>query len=40
MFSVLLSTKNSEVNLTRHEFNVFIEPSDGNGMAFVVTVHT
>ena len=42
MFSVLLSTNNSAVNLTRHEFDVFIEPNDDNGMAFafVVIVHT
>ena len=40
MFSVLLSTNSSAVNLTRHEFNVFIEPSDGDGTAFVVIIHT
>ena len=32
MFSVLLSTNNSAVNLTCREFNVFIEPNDDNGM--------
>ena len=32
MFSVLLSTNSSAVNLTRQEFNVFIEPNDDNGM--------
>ena len=30
MFSVLLSTNSSAVNLTRQVFNVFIEPNDGN----------
>ena len=33
MFSVLLSTNSSAVNLTRHEFNVFIEPNDGMYMS-------
>ena len=27
MFTVLLSTNSSAVNLTRHEFNVFIQPN-------------
>ena len=45
MFSVLLSTNSSAVNLTRHEFNVFIEPNDNNGIflqfcSHVYTVHT
>ena len=30
MFSVLLSTNSSAVNLTRQEFNIFIRPNDGN----------
>ena len=29
MFSVLLSTNSSSVNLTVHQFNIFIPPNDG-----------
>ena len=32
MFSVLLSTNSSAVNLTSYEFDVFIEPQDEEGI--------
>ena len=40
MFSVLLSTNSSAVNLTRHEFNVFIQPNDNIGITFSIVLYS
>lgn len=38
MFSVLLSTNSSAVNITIHQFDIFIQPNDNDGVSTAIFV--